>query len=760
MLARANPTAAGMMAAPETAVPARSIHARATPQPLAPRPSQVRVRRHLEPDPGLKRQLPASRPSKELTLPVNRWDDAVECDAERIADRTLVDEPFASGSGSPDFVETSARTAAPRIVNSVVASPGRALDLSTRGYFEPRLGLDLSTVHIHDDATAAESARAVGADAYTVADHIAFADGTYAPSTELGLRLLAHELAHVAQRTTGRSSVVHRRAARFPERPPGYCPPRAVGEVEASRRDRMDVREVTSPTGAEDVLIANFAIERARVKGHPTDTDLWRSLVAEMEAQPDERWELVGFSDCSGAEAINDKLRHQRATAIYALLPPSVRGRVTVHAAPPGEYMTGNENPLKRSWNRSVIIRHSGGFKRVALPAEAIEARPKTSPSTTKPKPSQGTDMWPKWKDRSWLSDAWDDVLDAGKWALRHTRNLAVDAKNLVADSLSDAIDDAVEVGKWAWRRAEDLYHAGKWTAKVLKGGVKAAWSTVEGLAWAVRHPVRTIQGLSTALTHPVRTAKAVASTMLMTLGAIGRGDPEAIGATLFFAATILVPGASEEALEERLLGETAGGVEEEMSFERVGAEVGTEPPGTTKYRSQAKAAEGARDAELTSEESPGFQSHSSKGTVQKALGLPVGTESAHVVPQAVYEALQNEGFNVSAGKAKTLLVPQNVNTAIDAGWKAEWRAAKDAGRRVTVADVEQMVSRSIDGSPNMLTRNLLRGGASQSEALAYVQKYLNPGVQGALRTRLHSELFQELQAAGVTQETIVLRGR
>jgi hypothetical protein len=54
-------------------------------------------------------------------------------------------------------------------------------------------------VRIHDDAQAAESARALHAKAYTVGRDIVFAAGQYAPGSTAGERLLAHELAHTLQ---------------------------------------------------------------------------------------------------------------------------------------------------------------------------------------------------------------------------------------------------------------------------------------------------------------------------------------------------------------------------------------------------------------------------------------------------------------------------------------------------------------------------------------------------------------------------------
>ena len=64
---------------------------------------------------------------------------------------------------------------------------------------EVRFGHDFSRVRIHDDSAASASARALGANAYTLGQHVLFADGQYAPHEPAGLRILAHELAHVVQ---------------------------------------------------------------------------------------------------------------------------------------------------------------------------------------------------------------------------------------------------------------------------------------------------------------------------------------------------------------------------------------------------------------------------------------------------------------------------------------------------------------------------------------------------------------------------------
>jgi Domain of unknown function (DUF4157) len=88
---------------------------------------------------------------------------------------------------------------APPIVHDVLGSPGRPLEAGVRGEMEARFGHDFSRVKVHTDATAAQSARAVGAEAYTVGRDVVFGAGRYAPATAHGNSLLAHELGHVVQ---------------------------------------------------------------------------------------------------------------------------------------------------------------------------------------------------------------------------------------------------------------------------------------------------------------------------------------------------------------------------------------------------------------------------------------------------------------------------------------------------------------------------------------------------------------------------------
>jgi hypothetical protein len=131
-------------------------------------------------------------------------------------------------------------TTAPPIVDEVLHSPGQPLDGTVRMFMEPRFGHDFSQVRVHTDGKAAESARAVGASAYTVGENIVFATGRYAPANEAGQRLVAHELTHVVQQT--------RTPARHPSLPLTIAAQDNVAEEEANAMASMLARREYVPT--------------------------------------------------------------------------------------------------------------------------------------------------------------------------------------------------------------------------------------------------------------------------------------------------------------------------------------------------------------------------------------------------------------------------------------------------------------------------------------------------------------------------------
>ncbi len=92
----------------------------------------------------------------------------------------------------------------PSPVKDVIRSgAGRPLEPETRSAMEAGLGHDFGDVRIHTDARASESAKSVNAQAYTVGTNVVFQSDKYAPETDAGKRMLAHELTHVIQQKAG-----------------------------------------------------------------------------------------------------------------------------------------------------------------------------------------------------------------------------------------------------------------------------------------------------------------------------------------------------------------------------------------------------------------------------------------------------------------------------------------------------------------------------------------------------------------------------
>lgn len=192
---------------------------------------------------GVRLRAPAGAVQPKLV--VGAADDAYEREADRVAeavmegprggagvrvDRTTPEErvqrlcPHCSAAGDnaheleedeePEQGDEPVRAKAAPGRTPTVSAPveraldgarggGHPLDPGTRAFFEPRLGVELAGVRVHTGPEAARAAGVLGARAFTRGDHIWFAAGEYAPGTDAGRRLMAHELAHTLQQRGG-----------------------------------------------------------------------------------------------------------------------------------------------------------------------------------------------------------------------------------------------------------------------------------------------------------------------------------------------------------------------------------------------------------------------------------------------------------------------------------------------------------------------------------------------------------------------------
>lgn len=189
-----------------------------------------------------KKMLGQPMPAK---LQINESGDEDEREADRVAARVM-DMPHGQREGSTaqsqpgplalrrtGWSSSAFAIPAPPLVSNVLDASGAPLDTATRAFFEPRFGHDFGGVRVHADREAAASAHAVNARAYTMGNHIAFADGHYRPTTKPGQRLMAHELSHVLQqRASAAVGTVQRSTTEQPAASPvepTHAPPTDAG---------------------------------------------------------------------------------------------------------------------------------------------------------------------------------------------------------------------------------------------------------------------------------------------------------------------------------------------------------------------------------------------------------------------------------------------------------------------------------------------------------------------------------------------------
>jgi hypothetical protein len=110
-------------------------------------------------------------------------------------------------------LQRSSRSPAPAEFDGIPATPGEPLDPATRQPLEAHFGADLDGVRVHTGAEVADSADRLDALAYTSGRDIYFAAGMYAPASSSGRRLLAHEVAHVVQQSSGKEPGVATKSA-------------------------------------------------------------------------------------------------------------------------------------------------------------------------------------------------------------------------------------------------------------------------------------------------------------------------------------------------------------------------------------------------------------------------------------------------------------------------------------------------------------------------------------------------------------------
>jgi len=185
----------------------------------------------------------------QAKLRISEPNDPYEQEADRVADRVMGTQRPCDW-GDPKAGENVAGRVArvgsdvplqsshpiPSAVHEISQSAGQPLDPATRAFMEPHFGRDFGNVRVHTDGRAAESARILNANAYTLGNDVVFGVGKHQPHTESGKRLFAHELTHVVQQQAGTAAATIQRDCADPDFCTPYPTPADAASAESSIR--------------------------------------------------------------------------------------------------------------------------------------------------------------------------------------------------------------------------------------------------------------------------------------------------------------------------------------------------------------------------------------------------------------------------------------------------------------------------------------------------------------------------------------------
>ena len=144
----------------------------------------------------------ASMPSSikvKAKLEMTQPSDAEEQEAEAVADSIVNEGRIARAVSNGNSGEGVALSSSFGNKLSALQGQGSRLYGGLKEKMESGFGRDFSNVRLHTDEASAEMSSSISAKAFTYGNDIYFNQGQFNPKTRDGQKLLAHELAHVAQ---------------------------------------------------------------------------------------------------------------------------------------------------------------------------------------------------------------------------------------------------------------------------------------------------------------------------------------------------------------------------------------------------------------------------------------------------------------------------------------------------------------------------------------------------------------------------------
>lgn len=192
-------------------------------------------------------------------------------------------------------------------IQNLMQSGGQPLPPAARAFMEPRFKQDFSGVRIYIGGQATYLTRSLKARAFTIGNNIVFGNGEFSPENTNGHFLLAHELVHTQQQSTGNSVI-----QRVPEDD-------SLSDSTLAEPDEIQLEKQPNQIPSEDLVKADSELEKQLNRLNERMEALLRVLFGEQRGDEDIFGPDVSESQLKKArQAVS---RYRRITRILESFP-------------------------------------------------------------------------------------------------------------------------------------------------------------------------------------------------------------------------------------------------------------------------------------------------------------------------------------------------------------------------------------------------------------------------------------------------------
>ncbi len=300
----------------------------------------------------------------------------MQSQAENEEEKAMLQAKSEDVSGAPQSAD------ADTLVGRALQGSGQPMPETVRARMDRAFGADFSAVRLHTGGDATAAASAIQARAFTTGNNIVFGAGEKRLHTQVGQRLLAHELTHVVQQGGVRAPVQNRLRASSAPHPTIQRTPDSP--------DNTQSKDAPAASQQKKYELDAFALNKSNLTSDHKEKlkEYVEAIKKVLTANPQANIKIVGHTDTSGTPDTNTTIGQSRADTVKnALVDGGIAEDriITVASMGEGQLKVETDDGVKEAKNRRVEIEIVG-----------VKAPAPVKPETTEPAKQEKPDEPPK----------------------------------------------------------------------------------------------------------------------------------------------------------------------------------------------------------------------------------------------------------------------------------------------------------------------------------------------------------------------------